>query len=132
MKAREINKIFATIFLLITSYIVLADVFDDIALAIKSGNYREVAKYFGTRVELKINNADNMYSKAQAELILKEFFDNNPPVNFTIKHKSNASKGLQYVIGYLQTTTGKFRTYILLKEYDSKLYIQEMQFDKEN
>jgi len=131
MRVKGINILLISILLGISFYLI-ADIFDDIALAIKSGNYREVSKYFGTRVELKINSTEDIYSKTQAELILRDFFENNPPVNFSIKHKSASTKGLQYIIGYLQSTTGKFRTYILFKEIEGKLYIQELQFEKEN
>ena len=131
------NKLFLSLLVLIIALLTITvsartDIFDDIALAIKSGNCKEVARYFSTRVELKIDNVENIYSKAQAEMILKDFFDKNPPVNFSIKHKGASQKGLPYVIGYLQTTTGKYRTYFLFKEVSGKLYIQELQFEKEN
>ncbi|HPD66172.1 MAG TPA: DUF4783 domain-containing protein [Bacteroidia bacterium] len=132
MRVNKFRLIIPFLILSTISIIVLADIFDEIALAIKSGNSREIAKYFSARVELKINNTENIYSKAQAELLLRDFFNENPPVSFVIKHKSSSSKGLQYVIGYLQATTGKFRTYILCKDIDNVTYIQELQFEKEN
>jgi len=134
MSKTKLNLTLGILTLLVFAVIsvVKADIFDDIALAIKSGNCKDVAKYFGTRVELKIDDVENIYSKAQAEMILKNFFNENPPVNFSIKHRGASEKGLPYIIGYLQTTTGKYRTYFLFKEIEGKLYIQELQFEKEN
>jgi hypothetical protein len=116
---------------LILSTPVIADIFDDIALAVKNGNHREVAKYFSARVELKIGDVEDIYSKAQAEIILKDFFMRNQPINFTIKHKGASAKGLPYIIGDLQTMNGNFRAYFVFKQEGNSLFIQELHFDKE-
>lgn len=109
-----------------------ADIFDDIAIAIRSGNYKEVARHFSTRVELKIDNKENVYSKTQAELILKNFFEENPPSNFRMNHKGTSAKGLTYVIGTLTTSNGNFRmTFYFKREMDNKLYIHRLQFEKD-
>jgi|OpeIllAssembly_1097287.scaffolds.fasta_scaffold229378_2 hypothetical protein len=110
---------------------VKADIYDDIALAVKNGNYKEVARYFNTRVELKIGDAEDIYSKSQAEMILRDFFAKNPAVNFTIKHKGASAKGLPYIIGDYQASTGNFRTYFLFKQEGTTLFIQELHFDRE-
>ena len=108
-----------------------ADIFDDIALAIKSGNSREISKYFSERVEMKVGENEDLYSKTQAEIILKNFFDKNTPINFTIKHKGASQKGLSYVIGELQANTGNYRALIRFKQIGNQLYIQELRFEKE-
>lgn len=112
-------------------FVAKADIFDDIALALKTGNSKELSKYFRPRVELKVGENEDIYSKAQAEMILKDFFDKNPPTDFSVKHRGASAKGLPYLIGYLYTANAKYRTYILFKEEGDKLYIQEMKFDKE-
>jgi hypothetical protein len=108
-----------------------ADVIDDIAVAIKAGNSREIARYFSERVEMKVGDNEDLYSKTQAEMILKDFFDKNSPVNFTIKHKGSSQKGLSYVIGVLQTSSGSFRTLIRFKQSGNQLLIQELRFERE-
>ena len=45
-----------------------------IILAIKSGNSKELARYFNTSIEIAILENEDVYSKAQAELIIKDFF----------------------------------------------------------
>jgi hypothetical protein len=107
-----------------------ADNYDDIALAVKTGNYKEVAKFFNVRVELKIGDIENIYSKSQAEIILRDFFAKNIAINFTIKHKGASAKG-SYIIGDFQASTGNFRTYFLFKQEGPTLYIQELHFERE-
>lgn len=108
-----------------------ADIFDDIAIAIKAGNSKEIAKYFSERVEMKVGDNEDIYSKAQGEMILKDFFEKNPPVNFVIKHKGASQKGLSYVIGELYTNTGTYRAMIRFKQVGNQLFIQELRFEKE-
>jgi hypothetical protein len=108
-----------------------ADIYDDIALAVKNGNYKEVAKYFNVRVEIKIGDDENICSKSQAEIILRDFFTKNPAINFIIKHKGASTKEMSYIIGNYQSTTGSFRTYFLFKQEGKNLFIQELHFDRE-
>ena len=61
--------------------ILMADIYTDINSSMKSGNYKTIANYFNSSVELNIPGADGLYSKAQAELLMKEFFTKNTPKN---------------------------------------------------
>lgn len=132
MKIRKLSYTILIIFIgSFIFFVARAGIFDDIALALKTGNSKELSKYFRPRVELKVGENEDIYSKAQAEMILKDFFDKNPPVDFSIKHRGASAKGLPYLIGYLYTSNAKYRTYILFKEEGEKLFIQEMKFDKE-
>lgn len=106
-------------------------VLDDITLAIRSGNAREVAKYFDTSVEITIHNESKVYSKPQAEMVLKDFFAKNPVSSFNIIHKGTSNEGSQYGIGTLVTSGGSFRTYVYIKQKGSAFYIQEMRFEKD-
>ena len=108
-----------------------ADVFDEIATAIKSGNAREVAKYFDNNVELKIVDKSSVYSRNQAEMVLNDFFSKNQPTSFSVIHRGSSSKGARYAIGTLTTGQGSYRTYIYIKEVSGRLYIQELSIDKE-
>ena len=50
-----------------------ADVFDDIGSAIRTGDARQIARYFNNNVDLTVFNQEEVYSKAQAEMVLKDF-----------------------------------------------------------
>lgn len=106
-------------------------VLDDISLAVKSGNAREVAKYFDTSVEITIYNESKVYSKSQAEMVLKDFFTKNPVSSFNIIHKGTSNEGSQYGIGTLVTGGGSFRTYVYIKQKGTAFFIQEMRFEKD-
>ena len=72
--------------LIITSFNSMAqnDGIDVISVAIKSGNAKEISKHFDSSISLKILNKEDVYSKAQAEIIIKDFIMKNPIKNYTL------------------------------------------------
>ena len=125
------NKLKKILFLLFLSTQLFAlDIYDDIANSIRSGDARQLAVFFGNTIDLQIIDQENVYSKAQAELILKDFFIKNQPKSFTILHKGSSPEGTQYVIGNLTTTKGKsFRTSFYLKTIDGRSILQELRIE---
>ncbi|MEK6615504.1 MAG: DUF4783 domain-containing protein [Bacteroidota bacterium] len=106
------------------------DISDDVASAVKTGNASNVAKFFSANVDLKILDKEDVYSKAQAELILKDFFAKNPIKSFAIIHKGTSKSGDQFAIGTYETSTGKkFRSYFLFKKEGTGLTIQQFRFE---
>jgi hypothetical protein len=108
------------------------DVYDEVAFAFRSGDSRQLATFFGTNIDLSILNKEDMYSKAQAELILKDFFSKNPPKTFNILHKGSSPEGTQYAIGNLVCTNGKaFRISFYIKNSGGKNILQELRIEAE-
>ena len=114
------------------SFAFRADVIDDIAAAIRSGNPKNISKYFIDNIDLKILEQEEVYSKQQAEMILRDFFGKHPVKTYTVAHKSEPKNGSQYVIGTLETANGKFRTYCLVKTSGSQTLIQQFRIETEN
>jgi len=108
------------------------EVVDDIANAIRSGNPKSISAYFIDNIDLKVIDQEDVYSKQQAEMILKNFFTKHPVKAFSIAHKSVEKNGSQYIIGTLETTNGKFRTYFLIKTAGAKTLIQQFKIENEN
>lgn len=108
------------------------DVIDDIASSIRTGNPKNISKFFIENIDLKIIDREDVYSKQQAEMILKDFFNRHPVKSFAIAHKSEPKNGSQYVVGTLETTNGKFRTYFLIKATGSQTLIQQFRIETEN
>jgi len=79
-------------------------------------------KYFADNVDLKVLEQENIYSKAQAELILKDFFAKHPVQEFTVVHKSQPKNDSQFTIGTLKTTNGTYRVHYLMKNNCSSYY----------
>jgi uncharacterized protein DUF4783 len=100
---------------------------DDVIGAIRSGDADELSKYFDDNVELTLPVKSDSYSKAQAQVILKDFFGNNGVKGFELKHKGD-SPGGHYCIGTLQTRSGSFRAHVFMKAKGSKEVVKEIRF----
>jgi hypothetical protein len=108
-----------------------SDITEEITAAIKSGNSKALSAFFTDNVDLKVLAQEDVYSKAQAELIIKDFFAKHPVKSFSIEHKSTKNES-QFAIGKLETSNGKFRVYFLLKKPAGKLKIQQFRIEPEN
>lgn len=100
---------------------------DEVIGALKSGNSTELSKYFDDSIELTLPDKSDSYSKAQAQLIVKDFFTNNGVKGFELKHKGD-SPGGHFCIGTLQTNAGSFRTNVFLKIKNGKEVVKEIRF----
>jgi hypothetical protein len=103
----------------------------EITNAIRSGNWKKIASYFDNSIELNLPDNEGLYSKAQAELILKDFFTKNTAKNYTAKHGGDSKDGAHFTIGTLNTSNGNFRTYFFLKKEGDKKLIKEFRIEKE-
>jgi hypothetical protein len=99
--------------------------------ALKAGNTTDLTKFFNTSIELAILDQEDIYSKQQAELIIKDFFSKHMPTNFVILHKGG-KEGSQYAIGNLATVKGSFRVTLLIKQHNNKLFIHQLRFEEGN
>ncbi|MES2620464.1 MAG: DUF4783 domain-containing protein [Bacteroidota bacterium] len=122
--------------MLVTSWFMLinevqAQSFDHIANAIKSGNASALAAAFQGNVEITIKESGNSYSKSQAEMVLKNFFNTHQPKSFAINHQGTSPEGSRYFIGNLSTSTGNYRTYVYAKAAGGALVIQEIRFEEQ-
>jgi len=108
------------------------DTIDDIAAAIRSGNPKNISRFFIDNIDLKVIEQEDVYSKQQAEMILKDFFGKHAVKSYTVAHKSEPKNGSQYVIGTLETVNGKFRTYFLIKTTGAQTLIQQFRIETEN
>jgi hypothetical protein len=103
---------------------------DKIILSLKTGNAKVLSGYFNQNIELVVLDSDNVYSKAQAQLIVDNFFKDYTPVNFKVIHQGGR-EGAKYVIGNLKTEKGEFRVYFLLKQNKEKNYIHQLRIEKQ-
>lgn len=108
------------------------DIFDDLANIIRSGDARQISRYFGSNVDLTILTVEEVYSKAQAEQVLKDFFAKNPAKSFTIIHKGLSKEGSKYAIGSYVSAQGiTYRTYLFVKNVGGNDVVQELRFEKD-
>ena len=126
---------FLKIFLLVLSIGITsfaAEIYDEIAAAIRSGNASQVAAYFDSKVDLALSNQEDVYSKAQAEMLIKDFFVKNPAKTFTLVHKGSSKEGTLFAVGTLTCTNGKtFRVSFVIKAVKGRNTIQELRFENQ-
>jgi len=105
------------------------DIVENLSTLFKSANSKEISKNFAASVELNINQEEDVYSKAQAEQILREFFTKNPPLSSTVVHLINTNPNYRFGILSLGTKSGKFRVAITLKKTGNVFLITELRVD---
>ena len=124
------KKIFTILaaFVAISSFTIIAGI-KDVVTAIKAGNAASVSRYFDNTVEITINGKSTDYSKAQGEVVLRDFFANNTVKSFIVLHQGE-SGGSEFCIGTLTTSNGTYRTTLNLKQKGEKQTLQEIKFEK--
>jgi hypothetical protein len=102
-----------------------------ITKAINEGNADALGQYFDSKVEVSIMDNEQVYAKADAVKVVKDFFAKNRPSSFSQVHQGT-SKGQdsQYLIGNLVASGGTFRVYVYMNASGGKYIIQELRFDK--
>ena len=100
---------------------------DEVISALNGGNATELARYVDDNIEIALPDKSNNYSRAQAVMILRDFFDNNGIKSFEVKHRGDRG-GSQYCIGTLNTRSGNYRTTIYMVTKDGKQLVKEIRF----
>lgn len=109
-----------------------AEVAKEVSNAIKNGNAREIAKHFGSNVDLNFPENEGTFSRNQAELILRNFFSENAPSSFTVQHEGSSRDGSPYVIGNYRSKKGdNYRVYFLIKNISGNTVLHLLQFEKQ-
>ena len=114
---------------MLTAFTLMAGPFEDVISAIKQGNAAALSKQLDKTVEINIAGKSSSYSKAQAEIILKDFFSKNTVKSFEILHQGEAGGGSRYAIGNLVTSGGNFRTSFFLQKKGNELFLNELRFE---
>ncbi len=119
-----------TLLFAFSSFISLMQTADKVAETIKKGDSKALALYFNKSVELVILDKENIYSKQQAELIMRDFFKKYPSSDFKVQHKGGPDAA-KYCIGIYKSGAEKFRVYYLIKTTDNKSLIHLFRIEKE-
>ncbi len=106
-------------------------VLNNISTAMGAGSSKELIKFCGQNVEIKIDGKSSNYSIAQAEVILKNFFLNNPVKSFSYIHQGSSPEGLKYTIGSLAVDGGSYRVVMVIKKQAAGFKIDQINFSRE-
>ena len=122
----------AFLLLSINCFATVSDIYDELADAIRAGDAHHIAGYFDGKVNLALSNQEDVYSKAQAELLIKDFFSKNPTKSFALVHKGSSKEGSLFAVGTLTCTNNKtFRVSIVMKSVKGSNTIQELRFENQ-
>lgn len=103
-----------------------------VSKALNSGDGAALAKEFHWSVELSILEEESVYSRTQAEQIMKKFFNAHPVVKYTTVHKGSSNDGAKFEIGTLSTKGNvSYRTYFLMKGKGNKQQIHQFRIESD-
>ncbi len=102
---------------------------DQVVAAIGTGNSAALAKHMVANVDMTLPSASDYYSKAQAEQILRKFFEENPAKGLSIVHEGANRGGDSYYIGNLATAKGDFRVTFFLKKTGELYQVKQLRME---
>lgn len=105
------------------------DIFDSVATAIRANNAKDVASYFNSSIDFSVEGREGVYSKTQAEMILKNFFTQHPCTKFDITHRAKSYGSSSFAIGAYASASGNYRVTVYVKEISGKSLIHEMKIE---
>jgi len=105
--------------------------FSAITKALNVGDATILAEHFDENVELIVLDEEGIYSKTQAEQVVKKFFGEYPPKSFKLIHKGTNNDKLHYCIGDMQIDKETYRVSFYLKQTKDGLLIQELGIEEE-
>jgi hypothetical protein len=123
----------ASIFLIFSIWLIgwqtnanLGAVYNSLERSIREGNEKRIIFHAGEKVLLELEHVESVYSKPQAEQILRDFFDKNKPTEFEVSFKGT-NKNNYAMIGTLVTDKAKkFRVSIRLKESGNTFILEKL------
>ena len=101
-----------------------------IAAAIKAGDAKTIGTYFAKSVDLTLNDLEDVYSKDQAIVILGDFFSENNPESFSLKHQGKSKLEDHFYIGDLKTSTQTYRLTFFLKKEDEAFKLKQLRIER--
>lgn len=102
-----------------------------ITAATRNGDAFELASYFNNKVELVLPSKSGVFSKEQAQFLIKDFFDNYPPVSFQVIHQG-IRENATFAIGRYNYNRGQFRILFLTKTTGNQTLIHQLRVEKQD
>jgi hypothetical protein len=89
--------------------------FDKLEIGFQKGDEKIILTHVVDKLLLNIEQKESVYSKSQAEMILRDFFTKNPPKSFKFIFKGTKG-GSTCAVGILVCANKEYRVSIALKE----------------
>ena len=104
---------------------------DGISNATRSGDADKLAKYFNNRVELVLPEKSGVFSREQAQFMMKVFFAKDPASSFQVIHQGEGENAT-FAIGRYSYDRGQFRLLFLIRNSDGRALIHQLRVEKQD
>jgi hypothetical protein len=92
---------------------------------------KELSPFLDQKVDITYDNTESTYSKAQAQMIITEFYNKYKPHHFKIEYMGNVpANDVQYIIGTAHSKTGRFKIYLCIRTRGNRQVICEMKISR--
>lgn len=102
-----------------------------VVVSVQKGDALDLSSKFSEQVELVLPDKTGVYSRSQAEMILKSFYSTNAPTSFKIMHKGQKEMS-SFLIGSYDSKGKMFRMTFLTKESAGKTIIHQLRIEKQD
>jgi len=105
------------------------DVVDEITASIRNRNVKDLSQHLSSTVSMNILNEEGVYSKVQAEIVLKDFFEKNQPEEVKTLQKLQSKSTYRFVVLEMQSSKGTFRISYKLLGVEQSYKISEFRIE---
>ena len=102
-----------------------------IVTATQQGNAVLLAQHFNDKVEIILPSKQGVYSKEQAQFVMRDFFASNRPTSFKINHEGKRDNS-SFAIGNYVSSREQFRFYFLTRNVGGRVLISQIRIDKQD
>lgn len=106
------------------------DITPQVSDAMSKGDAAATGSLLVSSVDLTILDDEDMYPRDQVVRRLSQFFQQNSPRSFTIKHQGTSKLDDHYRIGDLTTSTGVYRVTFFMKRSGSSMEIKQLRIER--
>lgn len=106
------------------------DVFTPISRYLQAGDCEKLSAWFADNLELDILGAVSNCSRNQGKLIVKDFFTDYTPKQFSIVHKGIKAP-MNYAVGLLDAGGERFRVIIYVKTTGQYSCIEQLKVERD-
>jgi len=131
----DIKRIILLFFILSSAFVTDAQYSaalpQDAIMAVKRSDAETLSASFNDNIEIILPHKTAVYSRKQAEMVVKDFFNKNKVSEFKLIHqgkKENAS----FAIANYYSDRGRFRFTFLTKNKSGKIYIHQIRIEKQD
>lgn len=108
-----------------------SDVISQLNETIKAGSAKELAKFLNQNVDITLEGKLQSYSKAQAEFVLRDFFKNNPPSEYSVIHQGASKGGQLFAIGQYKSAASVYQIFMKIKTVGSQQLVDDIRITKQ-